>query len=740
MIFSMPAPTPEILHQLLKTHFGYDTFRPLQEEIVRATLDGRDVLALLPTGGGKSLCFQLPALVGRGLTLVVSPLIALMKDQVDQLQAAGIPATFLNSTLDNHEARHRLQGLNNGEYRLLYAAPERVMTPGFMEDLVRWKVERIAIDEAHCISEWGHDFRPEYRQLPALRKVLPNAPIIALTATATDQVREDIGTFLELKDPVRFTASFNRPNLTYRVTPKTAGMDQLLEFLKTQGDDSGIIYCQSRKSTELLASRLTAEGVPAVAYHAGLDPAERVKNQDLFLRDRVRVVCATIAFGMGINKPNVRFVVHFDLPKNLEGYYQETGRAGRDGLPGSCLLLFSNGDVGKYLNFISETPDPAEAARQRHLLDQVVHYAEASDCRRRLLLGYFSEEFTEANCGACDNCLSPRETFDGTLAAQKMMSCVIRANQASNWQFGLVHYCDILCGANTDAMRKRDHFRLSTYGIGKEMKKSEWQAIGRELMRLGLLQADATRMNTIFVTPLGMDLLRKRTPIQLTRPLKVDERKPKRVATGEIECDEPLFEILRKVRRELADARAVPPYVIFGDVALRHMARSYPTTGNEFLNVPGVGTQKLKDFGEAFMRAVADYLQKQPRKAFAALPVEAPRPTPATSEKPKVNDTAAETLRLFRQGNPPSISKVAEQRGLAESTITRHLCDAIEAGKAEDLQVAQFLSAEEIAGLGEVFAAAGQMEKLGPVKELAGEKYSWSQLHFFRAFRLAGKI
>ena len=733
----MTVPSSQVLHQRLKEHFGYAVFRPLQEEIIRATMEGRDVLALLPTGGGKSLCFQLPALLGKGLTLVVSPLIALMKDQVDQLQAAGISATFLNSTLDAATSRHRLSGLHHGEYRLLYAAPERIMLSGFLEDLKRWNVERIAIDEAHCISEWGHDFRPEYRQLPALRKALPGVPMIALTATATEHVREDICKYLELRDAERFTASFNRPNLTYRVVPKQAAYEQLREFLKSRPDEGGIVYCQSRKSTESVAERLQRDGIPAVPYHAGLEHQQRAKNQDLFLQDRVRVVCATIAFGMGINKPNVRFVVHYDLPKNLEGYYQETGRAGRDGLPGECVLLYSGGDVSKIMNFISEVADPAEAARQRLLLDQVVHFAESSDCRRRLILNHFSEDFTEANCEACDNCQSPRESFDGTEAAQKMMSCIIRANAASDWQFGLGHYCDVLCGANTEAIRKRRHDQLSTYGIGKELKRTQWQAIGRELARLGYLFQDPSRLGSLSVTAQGITALKARQQITLTRPLPVVEKRRLAPKTGDIPCDEALFLLLRQQRRELAEARAVPPYIIFGDVTLRHLARTYPVTAAAFSRVPGVGQKKLEDFGEAFMQIIRSYRASHPAQQFAPLEeISAPPPKPIRAS---TNDTAAETLRLYRLG-PSNLKAVAEVRGLAESTICRHLADAIIAGQAADLAVADFLAPAEIAELHEVFQFAGQLEKLGPIKEMVGERFTWNQLHFFRAFRLAGRV
>jgi ATP-dependent DNA helicase RecQ len=386
----MPSP---LLLATLKETFGYDSFRPLQEEIIADALAGRDVFALLPTGGGKSLCFQLPALLREGLTVVVSPLIALMKDQVDALTAAGVQATFLNSTLDGDEARARFRGLHRGEYRLLYAAPERLLLPGFVENLRSWNVNQIAIDEAHCISEWGHDFRPEYRQLVELREALPDVPVMALTATATERVREDIVERLHLREPRCYVASFNRPNLTYRVIPRAGPYDQTLAFLRGRPGESGIIYCGSRKAAESVAERLVADRIHAKPYHAGLTNEDRGRHQDLFLRDEVRVICATIAFGMGINKPNVRFVLHYDLPKNLEGYYQETGRAGRDGLPAECVLLFSAADVVKQTAFIEEK-SPEEQRVARAQLQQMVHFAESGSCRRVDLLEYFGEQWT----------------------------------------------------------------------------------------------------------------------------------------------------------------------------------------------------------------------------------------------------------------------------------------------------------------------------------------------------------
>ena len=611
----------------LKRHFGHDQFRPLQREIVQDALAGKDVFVLMPTGGGKSLCFQLPALMRDGLTIVVSPLIALMKDQVDALQTSGIPATYLNSTLNREEAKARWRGLHRGEYRMLYVAPERLMLDAFLERALNWNIAQFAIDEAHCISEWGHDFRPEYRELKKLRKHLPDVPLMALTATATERVRVDIIKELKLQNPRCYVASFNRPNLTYRVIPKSAPYEQLLALIRNRPNDSGIIYCASRKSTESLARNLNEDGVSAKPYHAGLTAGERTKHQESFLRDDVRVVTATIAFGMGINKPNVRFVVHYDLPKNLESYYQETGRAGRDGLPSECVLLFSPNDVAKQLHFIDEKSE-SEARIARTQLRQMVHYAETRECRRAVLLEYFGETYFPAaneidsqkpplhsSCDGCDNCLQPRETFDGTVHSQKFLSCVYRIHARHGFGFGLGHVVDVLRGADTEAIRQRGHNQLSTYGIGSEFKRGEWQAIGRELLRLGLIECAPGKFATLSLTPAGLEALRKRTPIVLTKQIGIEE-KAAPARAGAIECDEILFERLRDLRRKLADERNVPAYVIFSDVSLREMARSYPTNTNEFRRIPGVGEQKLRDFSGLFLSEIKSHLDVNPRRTF----------------------------------------------------------------------------------------------------------------------------
>ena len=705
----------------LKKHFGYDQFRPLQREIISDALVGRDVLVLMPTGGGKSLCFQLPALTRQGLTIVVSPLISLMKDQVDALQTSGIPATYLNSTLDRQGAVARWRGLHRGEYRMLYVAPERLMLDTFLERAVNWNIAQFAIDEAHCISEWGHDFRPEYRELKKLRTHFPDVPMMALTATATERVRADIVKQLKLREPRCYVASFNRSNLTYRVVPKAAPYEQLLTFIRSRSNDSGIVYCASRKSAESLARNLTEDGVSAKTYHAGLTSAARTKNQEAFLRDDVRVVTATIAFGMGINKPNVRFVVHYDLPKNLESYYQETGRAGRDGLPSECVLLFSASDVAKQLHFIDEKSE-SEARIARTQLQQMVHYAETRECRRVTLLRYFGEEYTKPSCEGCDNCLTPRETFDGTIPAQKFLSCVHRIHAKSGFGFGLNHIVDVLRGADTEAIRQRSHNELSTYGIGRELKRDAWQAIGRELLRLGLIECAPGKFATLSLTPAGRDALRHRTPITLTKQIEVVARNQKARA-GAIECDEALFEHLRDLRRKLADERNVPAYVIFSDVSLREMAKNYPTTETEFRRIPGVGEQKLKDFAEAFLSEIKNYLAGNPRQTFPSelVPVRPPR-------RSRLNDSQRETLRRLRSGE--SVNDISRARGFMRSTIYDHLEAAIKSG--ESLEFDRFFTAAQREEIAWAFRKVAD-GKLADIRSLLDSKYDYGELRIFRA-------
>ena len=591
----------------LKHYFGYDSFRPLQREIVEATLAGSDVLALLPTGGGKSLCYQLPALLTDGLTLVVSPLIALMKDQVDALNANGIAATFLNSSIDANEARERMERLDRGEVRLLYVAPERIVLSGFLARLDRWNLKRIAVDEAHCVSEWGHDFRPEYRRVASLRERHPSVPIIALTATATSRVREDIEQFLQLRAPQRFVGSFNRPNLRYSVFEKRDAAAQLLSWCSARKDESGIVYAQSRRTVEELAQKLSASGIPALPYHAGLTPAQRAKHQELFIRDETPVICATIAFGMGIDKPNVRYVVHYDMPKNVEGYYQETGRAGRDGLPSECALFFGGGDAAKQRHFIRQIEDPGERAQAEALLSKMLDFAAGTHCRRVHLLEYFGERHDAENCANCDNCISPPEKIDATVAAQKILSCVYRIRAHSGFSTGMHHVVDVLTGKSSEKVISWGHDALSTFGVGAEFGKDDWIAIGSELVRLGWLESEPER-KTIVLTHAGARALKEREPFAFARRLKIGKTKRRGGSEPAKSHDEQLFESLRKLRKTIADAAGVPPYVVFSDATLREFAAHKPTSLSAFRTISGVGDVKLERYGDLFVEHIRTHV------------------------------------------------------------------------------------------------------------------------------------
>jgi ATP-dependent DNA helicase RecQ len=591
------------LSETLRRVFGLHEFRPLQREIIDTLIAGDDAFVLMPTGGGKSLCYQLPALVRDGVALVVSPLISLMKDQVDALTANGVAAAFYNSALGSDAARQVLARLHGGELDLLYVAPERLMNPAFVERLGSIPLALIAVDEAHCVSQWGHDFRPEYAQLGGLRQTFPDVPLIALTATADPHTRSDIVRVLALEHARQFVSSFDRPNIRYTVLEKHRPMDQLQRFLQAHRNESGIVYALSRKRTEEIATQLELAGIDAAAYHAGLAADVRQEVQERFIRDDLEIVVATVAFGMGIDKPDVRFVVHYDLPKHIEGYYQETGRAGRDGLAAEALLLYGTQDVVTARRLIESNENPEQRRIESHKLQAMVGLAESLTCRRRVLLGYFGEHL-DTDCGNCDVCLNPPATYDATVDAQKALSCVYRVGE----RFGVKHVVDVLRGADTERIRSLGHDRLSTYAIGADAGDAEWTSILRQLIHLGLLEQDVANYSVLKLTEAARPVLRGEKSLTLARPrIRQKTRKRPKAARDLEPGDVELFEALRKLRKRLADDQGVPPYVIFGDATLTQMSRDKPRTEDALLEINGVGQVKLERYGAEFLDVIATF-------------------------------------------------------------------------------------------------------------------------------------
>ena len=708
---------------ILKETFGYDTFRPFQREVIENVLARRDTLAVMPTGGGKSLCYQIPSLLFEGLTVVVSPLIALMKDQVEQLRAYGVPSLFLNSSLSPQEYAENMDYVKRGEVRLLYVAPETLLTPRILSLLSGLKVDCLTIDEAHCISEWGHDFRPEYRQLVQVRKQFPQAVCLALTATATARVRQDIRSTLKFATTNEFIASFNRENLFIEVTPKRDPVQQTLDMLERYKDQSGIVYCFSRKQVDELASYLVSRGYAARPYHAGMEDLDRRRNQEAFIRDDAQVMVATIAFGMGINKPNVRFVIHFDLPKSIEGYYQEIGRAGRDGLPAHCLLLYSYADVAKINYFIDQKEGEERRVAIQHL-NAIVGYAEDErTCRRRPLLNYFGEAYAADNCSNCDNCNStPTPLTDVTIPAQKFISCVKRADE----KFGAGHITDILLGSKNEKVLRWGHDKLSTYGIGTELTQKQWMHLARQLVSMGYLKQDG-EYRTLSLTPKALETLKKRAPIFGSMP-EAERVKKRDGKKEEVEYNHALFAILRQKRKDMADEAGVPPYVIFSDKTLVEMSAYYPQSHSSLLSMSGVGQVKLNQYGDVFLEIIKSYAEKHGLKEKRK---EAPR------EKSDSNRRYVIVAEAFNRGE--AVEELMRKYGVTVGTILDHLARYLAAGNAlrkdSDLQSLSSASPELQQA---VFAAFDELSPtyLKPVYDKINGALNYDELKILRLLYL----
>jgi ATP-dependent DNA helicase RecQ len=694
----------------LQKYFGYSNFRHSQEAIIQHVLNKQDVMVLMPTGGGKSLCYQLPAVLLNGLTVVISPLIALMKDQVDSLNLSGIPAAFLNSSQSPEEQKDIAIHLKNNELRLLYIAPERLFGKDdrliiFLKTL---NVVQIAIDEAHCISQWGHDFRPEYLMLAGLKKEFPGVPVIALTATADKLTQKDILEKLNLQKPAVFISSFNRENITYRVNPKKNSFNQLINFLEERKEDSGIIYCLSRKSTEALAADLKEEGFAAEAYHAGLTNEVKAKNQEAFLRDDVKIMVATIAFGMGINKSNVRYVVHVDLPKNIEGYYQETGRAGRDGLPSDALLLYSPGDAMKLRGFAQVENNPEQSAIMLKKLDDMVNYCQLHACRRQYLMQYFDEAFPD-NCGSCDFCLSEFVKFDGTLIAQKALSAVARVKE----RFGVTYIVDFLRGSRSEKIWS-EHRLLKTYGAGSDISKADWQRYLRELIAMGYLRLSDDAYASLKLTLKSDAVLKGLEKVELISSQTTDEKE-----TAPLDFEAELLNTLRKKRQEIAVMENLPAYIILSDATLLEIATYLPQKLEELRQISGFGDIKLARYGREFLNLVTEYC------ALKGLNSRIGQKSAKRERKPrkeKTPDTAKVSLALFRQGQ--TVTEIAHERGLATNTIEGHLSNFVQTG---ELDVLTFVNEEKIPAIKDAVEKYGN-ERLAPLKEILGDAYTYGEI------------
>jgi len=687
-------------HTVLKNVFGYDNFRPLQEKIIDRTIEGKDSFVLMPTGGGKSMCFQIPALIFDGITIVVSPLISLMKDQVQALKSNGIKADFFNSSISTEEENDVITKAINGDLQLLYLSPEKLISVS-NNWLKQLNVKLVAIDEAHCVSMWGHDFRPEYTQLKVFRRSLPQVPFMALTATADKSARKDIEEQLGLSNSKLFISSFDRKNLSIEVrgqVQKKRKLQEISNFIERRKNESGIIYCLSRKNTEEVANHLKGQGHSVAFYHAGMNHQEREETQTDFINDDTKIIVATIAFGMGIDKSNVRFVIHYNLPKNLEGYYQEIGRAGRDGLPSETILYYNMRDFVLYSQFAD---DGANSVMQKEKLNRMLQFAEAKSCRRKILLSYFGEHLTE-NCGNCDVCENPPKDFDGTILSQKALSGIVRMGEKD----GITMLINVLRGSNNADIHAKQYFNLKTYGIGKDVSFFDWRDYVIQMANQGLIEIMYAESSALKITPIGWKVLKSEKTIRLTTPITAaDKKKQQKVikTTTGGDTNNDLFAELKKIRYAISKEEKMPAYIIFNDKTLKLMAKELPTTENQFLAISGVGMNKMEKYGEEFMSIIRKF---------------------KNVEKPRKITTIQRTFNLYNTGLNPT--EIAEERSVSITTIFSHLSQLYTEGKEVDLEK---LVTKKV--LDKVRIAFNDLERrveLKPIYDTLNEEVSYGEI------------
>ncbi len=708
----------------LKKYFGYDEFRPMQSDIIQAVYNKQDVVVLMPTGGGKSLCFQVPAITMEGMCVVVSPLISLMKDQVEALKANGIAAAFMNSSMTSAELQAVEDEVYHNRIKLLYVSPEKMVSQQFMPIIRQGNINLFAIDEAHCISSWGHDFRPEYTQMQFLKNQFPDIPVIALTATADKLTRKDIVSQLKLKNPEIFIASFDRPNISLTVKPGQKKMEQMLDFIKLKPKQAGIIYCLSRKNCENVAAKMLSYGLRADFYHAGMDSRARDRVQTQFLNDNIQIVCATVAFGMGIDKSNVRWVIHYNLPKNMEGYYQEIGRCGRDGAKSDTLLFYSYRDVKVFRDMLSEG-DPRLAELKLAKLERIQQYAEASICRRKILLNYFGENL-EKDCGNCDVCKNPPKQFDGTVITQKALSAIMRTQE----RVGINLLVDILRGSKRREIISNDYDKIKTYGAGADISQSGWQSLILQMLNSGLIEIAYDQRHTLKVTNTGRAVLFENKKVQLVKMDQVQKQKEeqsKKVKTkGKRDrVRDELFEVLRGLRKQVATKQGVPPYIVFSDVSLEEMAAAKPITELEMRRISGVGEKKWQLYGEIFINAILTFDGKPN--------IVLPKATSAARKAnniPKTGKTHLETLQLFNRGF--SIPQIADQRQIHEKTISSHLVELYARGEKIDLK--RILSKAELREILQVMERMAPPFFLRPIYDALDGKMAYDKIKFALAY------